>query len=473
MKLSAIYLMVRAVSGILGLLLIGLLARFLTPEEYGVYSLVLTSGTLLSTVAFQWLREGLLRQMPALSDEASKNALTSTVFWLWITVTGALLVIGSLITYMSNSLMATIAMAALASLIAFHGLNLDRARSQLQTLNYALLWLLRAGLAVSLPFICTLFIELNANIIILTTATSFLAPSLVTLPSWLKTIRQGLNGSLAREIFTYGVPFAAAMMGEHALQVIGRALLAARSDQVEVGVYAAALDTVWMSLMMVALAASAGHIPRVISVYSEGRTYQSSRLLASLLTLLGLLLAPALSILCMFPHEVAVLLLGPDMGVAAAATIPWIAVATTIYAVKLVFFDTALKLARKGSSQLPILVGTLGSFVLVAWVLVPVSGAEGAAQALAAASVVATLATWWAVSRHYRLSWPTSDLFRLATSIALSIGITLCLTSQGDSIVIRALVLAVSYIGAVITLDVHKTRTGLIPHLTAKLIRRE
>lgn len=472
MKVSAIYLVVRAASGILGLLLIGLLARVLTPEDYGTYSLVLTSATLLSTITFQWLREGLLRQMPALSDIKSKDNLIATIFWLWLVLSAIMLLPTSIISTSVDGTTYAFVMAALASMIAFHGLNLDRARSQLQTKGYAILWLSRAFLAVALPFVGSLFVELNAIIILGTTALSFLAPSITVLPLWLRSLRTAPSWPLARSLFSYGLPFAVALMGEHALQVIGRALLATHSDQAQVGLYAAALDTVWMSFMMVALAASAGHIPRVIAAYSAGDVVRSRTLLASLMTLVGLLLAPALTILILYPTDLAQLLLGHEMGVATASTIPWIAIAATVYAQKLIFFDTALKLTKRGSSQFTILLFTLGTFVLVAWVLVPARGAEGASQALAIAATVATLMTWWAASRHYQLAWPTRDAFKLAASLGVSVGVTLIFTSGGASLFIRILIFAASYIGAVISLDVHTIRTLVILPAIGRLFRR-
>src|SRR5690348_11656150 len=68
LKHGGIYLTIRVLPGILGFAVLAIYTRLLTPAEYGFYSLVLATETLIVNVAFSWLCSSALRLEPVNRD---------------------------------------------------------------------------------------------------------------------------------------------------------------------------------------------------------------------------------------------------------------------------------------------------------------------------------------------------------------------------------------------------------------------
>ncbi len=90
----AIYGMGDVATSIISFLLLPVYVRYLTPEDYGVISLLLTVEVV-SKIVFRWgVDASFMRLYYDCPDEASRQRLASTIFWFLAAVNGALLVVG-------------------------------------------------------------------------------------------------------------------------------------------------------------------------------------------------------------------------------------------------------------------------------------------------------------------------------------------------------------------------------------------
>ena len=82
------YLPIKIAQGLVGLLTLWAFTRFLTPDQYGVYALVLSVMMLGHTATLTWVEATTARfQIPAVQDGATADHL-KTVYLLWLVIGG-------------------------------------------------------------------------------------------------------------------------------------------------------------------------------------------------------------------------------------------------------------------------------------------------------------------------------------------------------------------------------------------------
>ena len=61
LRLSLVYFLIRGANGLLSVLALALLSRFLTSEDYGRYALIMAASAVIATVGFQWINVAVAR----------------------------------------------------------------------------------------------------------------------------------------------------------------------------------------------------------------------------------------------------------------------------------------------------------------------------------------------------------------------------------------------------------------------------
>ena len=77
-KDSLYYLPARAVPSIAGFIAVAVYSRLLSPKDYGLYVLVMTTVAMVSLLAFAWLNHSILRYLAEYKDGASVDTFIST-----------------------------------------------------------------------------------------------------------------------------------------------------------------------------------------------------------------------------------------------------------------------------------------------------------------------------------------------------------------------------------------------------------
>src|SRR5690606_30955381 len=94
-KHGAIYLLSRIVPGLVAFASLVVYTRLLSPDEYGVYVLVIATVTLVQAIGFSWLDLSLLRILPA--HKSSPEPLLAAVLWLFLFLVAASTVLATLV----------------------------------------------------------------------------------------------------------------------------------------------------------------------------------------------------------------------------------------------------------------------------------------------------------------------------------------------------------------------------------------
>ncbi|WP_456363282.1 lipopolysaccharide biosynthesis protein [Priestia aryabhattai] len=99
---SIFYLVSSIVSGISGFILISMLTKNFLPEEYGYYSLIITTVSLATTVLIGWISQSLIRFYEEFANEQKGNYVINTIIFTTIIVNIIILLIIMLVVFFTK-----------------------------------------------------------------------------------------------------------------------------------------------------------------------------------------------------------------------------------------------------------------------------------------------------------------------------------------------------------------------------------
>lgn len=389
LKYGAIYLLARLAPGAVAFASLVTYTHLLSPDDYGVYVLVITTAILVQVNLFSWLELALLRLLPGF--ESNPGRLLSTVLCLFLGLVGATAALACVAWFLvPDPTLRRLLVIGLPILWAhaWLELNLKMCQSALMPIRYGILLLLRstATLCVGVALVLN---GLGAYGPLL----GFLAGTAlacVAAVSWQwRNVRPGFDPRLAGELARYGLP----LMGSTALVFIidsaDRFMIARFLGTEAVGVYSAAYDLASQPLQLLMMAVNLAAYPLAIRAYDA---HGVSGALAQLRTNGTFLLAislPAAVGMVVLSAPLTEMLLGEEFRTAARFILPWVAVGILLAGLKVFLFDMAFQLSkRSGAMMWSVGVAAVCNVALNLW-LIPRFGVVGAAWATVLSYTVA------------------------------------------------------------------------------------
>lgn len=412
----ASYALARGIPGVINLISLGLYTRLLGPEAFGEYALTISAISLVSTVAFYWLEIGLVRFYP----QASSEALLPTILraFLWASFVSVVFA-ASLALWGDGSKVLLLAGLALLVSQAWHGLQLQLARSIMSPRLFARMSIARAVLA---PFFGSILVLLGMGSIGLLLGLSIgaLLPSLRGLkPTWLPAIRARPSPATARALVSYGAPLALMFGLRFIVNSSDRFMIAHFLGTHDAGIYSAATDLAGNSLGFLTNIVQLAAFPMIVRAFEHGgskdveETYQTNMSLLLTLTL------PATVGLSMLAPQVSNAFFPQEFRSETAVLIPWIATGTLVAMLKGVGFDVAFHLTKRTTLQLCVVLLAAIANVLLNLFLIPSYGVLGAAQATLLTHGLALGVSVVLGRRFIRLPFPFANAIRLIGAAAV------------------------------------------------------
>jgi O-antigen/teichoic acid export membrane protein len=425
---TAIYGLGGALRQALGLLLVPVYTRWLTPADYGALEILNNVSLLLVTLGTQGLGTAFFRFF-APAEEGERQALFSTCFW-YLLASGALLC----------ALPLVLAVPCARLLLdgsdggAGHGpwIQLTAAHTFLQILGFLPLQLLRARQQAHRFIVATLLaftVQLVLNVLFVVglrlgvtgvlwgQTAGLLLSTLLTL-FWLRgDFAAVLSGAWLRKCLPFGWPLVIVGVAWLVLDLADRFLLQRLASEHELGLYA--LGSKMAGVLRIALivpfaTAWGAFCFEVAKRPDAGDCYRR------IATLLALALTAAGAMIAIWTPPVLRVIAGPDFQ-EARAVVP-VLVAATVANGMFQLFDIGVVLANRTHWMAWIVALGGGLSVGLNFLLVPRLGMHGAAWSSLAAYVVIA-ATTYAVSQ--RLYWIPFDLGRLLRIAAVYGGVVL------------------------------------------------
>ncbi len=398
---ASIYFLFRAGNGVVALLSLVLLTRWLPAEQYGRYALGISGANVIAALGFQWLNVSVGRfhgsrgiAARPLFETAQRCALV-----LGVAILAGALLLAALAGPLTGSSGFILTVAALGVTLGVHGLHLQFLNALQEALRYGWLTASRAWMALglSLAAVCSGGLATAALAGTLVGSAAAVALFGARKPSPPDAGDAAAHaGAIAPELLRFGLPLSLTYLSIAILDAADRFMLNHWHGPAAVAAYGAAFDLVQQILGAALNVLYLAAYPKIIAAWERDGGEAAKAALAPLrraaLTLapLGALLFAGLA------PEIAGFMLGTQVSASAAAVMPAIAVAVAFSGMRAFCFDIALHLRRATRLHVTMTALMAGLNIALNVLLIPRFGALGAAAASAAAfSLGAALSLWF------------------------------------------------------------------------------
>jgi O-antigen/teichoic acid export membrane protein len=302
-----------------GVASVTIFTRLLSPDGYGVYSMVMAAVAILSMVAAGWIEQSVLRYVPERGDTAAHRVMRGHVLGLTLAtcavVTLLLLAIrfaaaAHLGAYAGVIIPGAILLLGEAAFVALAAVLMADLRSHLlSTLRIAGALLRLAG---SLGFV--LWIGRDAVWLIAGAAVGRGIVTIITL--WVVAhhdghwVRPSFDRPMLRRFAAYGVPMVGWAMGSQLLALSDRFVIGAFAGSAAVGIYSANYNLVSMGFGLLNTPLLMAAHPLIVNAWKERDARSMPAVIASFARLYVYAVMPLLVVLALCSSELAQVLLG-------------------------------------------------------------------------------------------------------------------------------------------------------------------
>lgn len=398
LRQAGLYFVFRASNGLVALLSLILLTRWLAPDQYGIYALGVSAANAVATLGFQWLAISVGRfysrhaESPApLLAAAYRHAVQVSIF-----VASMGLVIAVCVDSLGTPVF-VFATGALGITLGIHNLHMQVLNAQQNVLRYGWLTAFRAWFALLFATVAIWCGGHAGEALLAMAMGSAIAISLfgVKLKPKSTSFRAPVAPEVGQQLFRFGLPLSLTYLSIVTLDAADRFMLNYWHGPAAVGAYGAAFDliqqTMGAALNVLYLAA----YPRIVAAWERDGAH-GARLLLRPLRFAVLLVAPlAVLLYAGLASEIAHIVFGDGIASESAAVMFPLALAVAFSGMRAFCFDIALHLRQ--SIRLQILTAVLMAVInlLLNVLLVPSFGAIGAAWASACAFGIGMLTSLW------------------------------------------------------------------------------
>ena len=412
---SILYVLGRYGASAVTVLSIAVLSRLASPDDYGVYALVVSAAQTGYSTLLQWLRLALNRFLPSHADR--EEFFLTQIAAGYLAVVTIVIGVGVLLELLTTD--ADIRYALLTGIplfvaMGFAEVGLSLLQSQLKAGIYSLLSVMRAVIAAATG-IALLLLDFGATGLLLGAMTGYAACGLPVL--WINRSKIRLaeaDRATILRLARYGMPFALTGALGSVIALADRYIIAALMGTEAAGLYAAPYDLANRSLQVMMLAVGLAGTPLIFRAYEAGSLEAARPVLERQFQLLAATALPVALALSMLSPAVSRLLLGPQFQEWGAVLMPWIVVATLIQGMETFYFSFAFSLAQRALRLAVVLLAAAAVNIGLNFLLIPIHGLEGAAAATLIAAVVAAVGSVLFGRRILALPLPWGDLMRIA-----------------------------------------------------------
>jgi len=370
------------VQALVGFAAISAFTRALTPAEYGLYALLLSSSMLAHTLALTWAEAAAFRFLPNANDARARADHFATLLRIagYAAMLAALALGAAFFAGAATALVAAIA-AAFFRFITRLARESERADQRIGAYVGAEMAYVLAGFALGLVLLHTTSLGVAAPFAGLLLASALLfcrdAPKL-----WRAASGGEADGARAARYLRYGGPLAAALALDLALQAATRLILTLTHGAEAAGAYAAAFGLARpIDLACALLGASAA--PLLLRAFEARDAEAFAALARRAAAALALIAMPAAAGLALIAEPLTHVMIGAGLQAEAARALPWLALAGFATGAALHFFSESFQLGGRTALRAALIgAAALVQLAATAW-LAPTHGAAGAAMAAA------------------------------------------------------------------------------------------
>ena len=429
------YLPAKAVPALIGLISIPVFTRIFDPDAYGLYTLIISTVSLLVLILFSWLFNAALRYYNEFTRQGAQNAFVSTIFlsWLLLTVIGygaAFLLYyfgSSWLLGLDRSLTPFILLLALlmaASQSLYH-IVLDSLRANRHSAAFA-------AAAIILPLgrlLATYFLAVHRGMgveALLISSLSFEA-ALGLFGFLVLGVRPSISAYSAdvlKRALRYGLPLAGTGVLSWLLALADRFIIGFYHGTDAVGVYAVAYNLAASSLQMVFMALMLAAFPVIIQTWNLYGQASTEQLINTLTRYYCLLTFPLVAGITVLARPI-LAVLTTDRYAEGFSVLPWVA-AGLFFLGYSQYVNKVWELKEKTGYILLLNLLAVGLNVALNFLFVPRYGYTAAGITTMTSYAFYVLLSWVFSKRYFALHLNLRSLSRTLISVlimSLSLGL--------------------------------------------------
>jgi O-antigen/teichoic acid export membrane protein len=404
------------------LILLVVLTRVLTADEYGLFALVVTAGEILDMASTGWIRIYMLRTeggaailRPRRLGRALGLNLGATSF--------ALLAATFVVPLINKEHEGELLVAALAYVVAFALLRLTLTLAQLGRCHgsYTMVESLRAVGVVGVTAVTLLihqqsFLAVSLAISATTAISALVGLALVTrhIPRPVFP-RRGYIEPLA-----FGLPFVLAATLIYMVGWSDRFVLNYFHSEASVAVYVAAYSIARQPVDFFIIALNNFTFPLLMRAYATGGTDQAGPVQTGILTTVCVIGMAMVAGIILFAGPLASVLFPPSYRADVAMLMPWIAAGTFVLSLKQFVFDNSMHVTRQTWLHLVSMLPPATISLALGIILIRSHGLAGAAANYIVVSIVAAVTSAVISSRILPFKLPYVNFAKVALSAAMA-----------------------------------------------------
>lgn len=386
---SITYFLARSASGVFNLLTIALFTRLLSPVDYGRYALIVAAVGLLNNVLFGWLGQGVVRYLSAEGRESSQTTTAILGAWFVLNLGISAVAAGIAFTLAPPEWQQLVLLGVLMLWAqTWNDLCLEVHRSRLQPARYALMLMIRSGLALPIG-VLAIQQGWGAQGALLGATGGLLFSGLLVKPAALQFHLQALRWSTVVELAQYGVPISVNAAFLMVVHFSDRFLIAAFLGEGAAGIYAAAYDLAQQSVALVLRSVGNAVPPLVFRAYEHGDFPAARQYLERNFQILSAVGGLMTTLLWGAAVPLSSVVVGAAFREEAARIIPIVALATFVVGLRTHHFMLPMLIQRQTRGVIiPSIAASIVNLGLNLW-WIPNYGIQGAAWATLIAYSVA------------------------------------------------------------------------------------
>jgi len=409
------YSLASVASAVIGLLSAICFTRLLSPEQYGVYIIGLSTAGIVSAVLFTWVRVSALRfQSEGGSVDVRKTVLLA--YLISVLASPLIFVVATLSSSLSHQRI--IAAIGFALGLGLFEIGQELLKSRLQSFAFMAASITRACLAFTLCLLAALFGGGGLGQLAMVTVAYFVTATVFATVIWRRPLAP-VNFVQLRRFVRFGVPITISgfVFAIHA--ALDRMLVFHLMGDGAAGQYGASADLVRQIILIPATSIAAATIPLAVRAFASGGEASARQHLELSFEILLAVIFPAVVGFALTSNFVAAIVLGAQYRETAAQILPILAFAWLFQSITQSYVHVSFHLAKTPSWITLQGVGMLAMNLLTMPLLTIRFGLTGAAFALVITEMFGTGLGWFLTRRAFPLPFNGWHVSRIGLATVL------------------------------------------------------
>lgn len=454
-KDSLYYLPEKLSSIIYGFVALLIYTRLLSPEEYGDFSLIITTTGIFGIFAYMWLNNSNLRFFSSYKKDNNLSYYFSTSFFILISTLGSSLLIIYILSNFSllpRSIMnyLPLVIGVLFSTSFFDTIKtILRADRKSKAYSFFSISASILYITISLLLIYILnIIKISAILLSIVLTNSVLSILIILKYDVQKYISMRyISRKVLRQFFNYGIPLIATLLFSWILALSDRYFIEYFRDTHEVGIYSATYQLANYPISLISSLIYMSSIPLIIDIWEKNGDDITKVFISKIVRYYLILSIPILFGLTIILSSDIMYILGAKY-TEGLAIVPWIAIGS--FAVGLnIYTNIALELKKKTKIVAYIMcIASVGN-IIMNFILIPKFGFYGAGLSTAFSYILYLGLSWFKSWDYLPWRFPTKTTINCIAASFLMVSILFILKIFVQQVSILNL-LIISTIGGII-----------------------